>query len=291
MKMLFEGIAPAIVTPFQNGKIDYAAMRKLIRFQLDGGVAAIVVLGTTGEASTMTEEEKEEVIRFAKKEIGARAKMIVGTGTNSTAVSIERSLRAKELGADGIMCVTPYYNKCTQNGCVAHFQAIGDAVQIPIIVYNVPSRTGFNLSPEAMAKLADHPWIYGIKEANGDIVHIQKAMRVCRGKIAFYTGNDDLCYIYHTNGCQGAISVTANVYPDICVKVFNLVKEGKFAEAFRLNQTLFQVNFDLFLEVNPIPVKAALAHYGFCSDEVRLPLTVMEDANRAKLIRTLTEVR
>jgi 4-hydroxy-tetrahydrodipicolinate synthase len=279
MKKVFEGSGVAIVTPFSEGKVDFEALGKMIDFQVANGTDAIIVLGTTGEASTMSQEEKSEVIKFSKQTISGRAKFIVGTGANDTQVAIKNSQLAQKCGADGVLVVTPYYNKCTQKGLFEHYKAISDSVDIPIIVYNVPSRTGVNILPETAEKLAEIKNICGIKEASGNISQIVELCHKLNDKMAVYSGDDGLNLLFMMLGAEGVISVTANILPKQVKELVMFAKRGKIAKALCVHNELCDINKKLFVEVNPIPVKFALSKMGLCKNELRLPLTPLEKKN------------
>lgn len=289
MKYVFKGSCVAIITPFKNGKVDFESFEKLIKFQLDNKTDAIVVLGTTGEPATMTQEEKLQVISFAKKIIGKKAKLIVGTGTNSTTKSIEQSILAQENGADALLCVTPYYNKCTQKGLVKHFSQIANSVTIPIIVYNVPSRTGVNILPETALELSTIPNICGIKEASGNISQIVKLSKLLQNKMAIYSGDDSLNYVFMSLGALGCISVTANVLPKHVKFVIDSALNNDFVSSREMHEKLLNINNDLFLEVNPIPVKFACSILKLCQNELRLPLTQLDKKYENKIIEDLKD--
>ena len=289
MKYVFKGSCVAIITPFKNGKVDFESFEKLIKFQLGNKTDAIVVLGTTGEPATMTQEEKLQVISFAKKIIGKKAKLIVGTGTNSTTKSIEQSILAQENGADALLCVTPYYNKCTQKGLVKHLSQIANSVTIPIIVYNVPSRTGVNILPETALELSTIPNICGIKEASGNISQIVKLSKLLQDKMAIYSGDDTLNYVFMSLGALGCISVTANVLPKQVKFVIDSALNNDFVSSREMHEKLLNINNDLFLEVNPIPVKFACSVLKLCQNELRLPLTQLDKKYEEKIIEDLKE--
>lgn len=285
MKYVFKGSCVALITPFKNDKVDFDSLKKLINYQLDNGTDAILVLGTTGEPSTMTVEEKHAIIDFAKAEIGSKAKLIVGTGGNNTQKVIEDSLYAKEHGADALLIVTPYYNKCTQNGLVKHYQMVAEAVKMPIIAYNVPGRTGVNILPETSVKLAEIPEICGIKEASGNINQIIAISKELKGKMAVYSGDDSLNYTFMTLGSLGCISVTANVLPKEVKEVVDLCLNNNYPLACEKHEKLLEVNKNLFVEVNPIPVKYAAEVMNLCGGEIRMPLTELEDKNK-EIVKT-----
>lgn len=286
---IFRGAATALITPMTATGIDYEAFGKLIDWQIEQGINALVIAGTTGEASTLTDEEHKEVLRFAAERINHRVPMIAGTGSNDTAYAIELSKYACEVGADGLLIVTPYYNKATQKGLIAMFTAIADAVDKPLILYNVPSRTGVNIEPATYAALADHPMIAGIKEANGDIAKIVQAFSLVGDRLAIYSGNDDQITPILAMGGQGVISVLSNVAPKQTVEICDRFFNGDVAGSAALQCRLFPLIKSLFCEVNPIPVKAAMAEMGFCSEEIRLPLTPMDEAKKPEMLRLMRE--
>ncbi|MBR7165058.1 MAG: 4-hydroxy-tetrahydrodipicolinate synthase [Clostridia bacterium] len=281
---IFRGAATALVTPLNEKGIDFDSLAKLIEFQIDGGISALVITGTTGESSTLTDEEHKAAISFAVKQSAGRVPVIAGTGSNDTDYAIALSKFACEAGVDGLLVVTPYYNKATQNGLIAHFTAIADAVTKPVILYNVPSRTGCNIKPETMAKLADHPRIVGIKEASGDLSQIATLAALCGDKIDIYSGNDDQILPVLSLGGAGVISVLSNLLPGetdaICQKFFAGDNEG----AKELQLRYLNLVHLLFCEVNPIPAKAAMSAMGYGENYLRLPLTPMEKENEAKLL-------
>ncbi|MGN0798594.1 MAG: 4-hydroxy-tetrahydrodipicolinate synthase [Christensenellales bacterium] len=290
MKFVFEGSGVAIATPFREGKVDFEAFGRMIDFQVASGTDAIIVLGTTGEAVTLTQEERCEVINFAKNAIANRAKFIVGAGSNNTKTAIENSLLAQKYGADGVLVVTPFYNKCTQNGLVEHYKAISDEINIPIIAYNVPGRTGVNILPETAEKLAEIKNICGIKEASGNMTQIAELCHRLRGKMAVYSGDDGLNLPFMLLGAKGAISVTANILPKKVKELIRFAQKGKFEKAVALHEELWEINKAMFVEVNPIPVKFALSYMKLCENEVRLPLTPLEKKNEQVVINALEKV-
>lgn len=282
-RRLFTGSGVALVTPFTRDGVDFDAYGRLIDFQIAGGTDALIACGTTGEPSTMTSKEKEQVIGYAISRAAGRVPVIAGTGCNDTRESIEQSKHAQAMGADALLVVTPYYNKTTQPGLIAHYRAIADAVTIPVIVYNVPTRTGLNMLPQTFATLAEHENICGMKEASANIEQITELMRLCGERVALYSGNDDHVVPLLSLGGQGVISVVANIAPrdthDMVVKYLSGDLSGSLELQFRLNPLTKQ----LFSEVNPIPVKTALSLMGMCGGELRLPLVPMEAANLEKL--------
>ena len=288
---IFKGIGTALITPMtEAGQIDYAAMERLVAYQLEGNIDALIVCATTGEAPTLQDDEHIEVIRFVAEQVGGKIPVIAGTGSNYTDHAVEMSIKARDAGANGLLCVTPYYNKCTQRGLVESFTKIADATELPMIVYNVPGRTGVNIQPATYAKLAEHPRIVGIKEANGDISSVVDTMARCGDKIDMYSGNDDQIVPILSMGGIGCISVLSNLLPaqtrEICTRWF----AGDVAGAAALQLRYKPLVDALFSEVNPIPAKAAMAAMGMCGETARLPLTPMEDAARTNLLRQMEAV-
>ena len=287
---IFRGAATAIVTPMNANGVDYPAFKKLIDWQIEEGIDALVICGTTGEGATLTDAEHREVLRFALEVAGGRIPMIAGTGSNDTAYAIELTQFACELGYDAMLVVTPYYNKTTQRGLVAMFNAIADASTKPIILYNVPSRTGVAIEPATYVKLAEHPMIAAIKEANGNISKIVETAALVGDKLDIYSGNDDQIVPIMACGGKGVISVLSNVAPKetslMCRKMF----DGDVAGAMEMQKKYLPLCQSLFCEVNPIPVKAAVAAMGFCENYVRLPLVPMEEAHEANLLQKMREV-
>ena len=281
------GIITAMITPFTEGGVNLEEFGKMIEFQIAGGADGLVVLGTTGEPATMTEEEKVETIKYAVKKAAGRIKIIVGTGSNDTAKAVKHSVRAEKLGADGVLVVTPYYNKCTQKGLYEYYKTICDAVKIPVIAYNVPSRTAVNILPETVEKLADIPNMAGIKEASGDMAQVCETIRRIRGKMDLYSGEDFLNLPMLAVGGVGLISVTSNVAPALVKKMYDLVKQNKLDEANAVQDFLLPLEDACFLEVNPIPVKAAYNMLGFNAGVPRRPLTELEDKNKEILQREI----
>lgn len=286
---VFTGAATAIITPFRNGEIDYEAFGRLIDWQIEKGIDAIVVCGTTGEASTLTDDEHREAIRFAVEKVGGRVPVIAGTGSNDTAYAIELTQYACEVGADAILLVTPYYNKATQKGLIASFTAVADVSTKPIILYNVPSRTGCNILPATAAVLAEHPNIVAIKEASGNISQIAELASLVRGKMDIYSGNDDQIVPVLSLGGKGVISVLSNLMPYETSQICHKFLSGDIEASAAMQLDLLPLVNALFCEVNPIPVKAAMAAMGYGENSLRLPLTPMESANEAKLLNLMRE--
>ena len=284
---VFTGAATAIITPMKNASVDYAKFAELVEFQINNQIDAIVVCGTTGEASSLTDEEHRELIKFCVEKVAGRVPVIAGTGSNDTDYAIDLSKFACEVGAEALLQVTPYYNKTTQRGLIKHFFAIADAVDKPIILYNVPSRTGMNIATDTYVELAKHERIVATKEASGNISAIAEIAHACGDTLDIYSGNDDQIVPILSLGGKGVISVLSNVLPEethnICSDFFNGNVKASCAEQLRL---LPLIN-SLFCEVNPIPVKAAMNALGFCSEEIRLPLCEISDANKERLIKDM----
>ena len=282
-KTIFEGMATAIVTPMTATGIDYDALGRLIEFQIENGINAIVVMGTTGENATIDYEDQKEVIRFTVENVAKRVPVIAGTGSNNTEHVLHNTRNACEVGADAILVVTPYYNKATQNGLYQHFVTIADASAVPVILYNVPGRTGCNLLPKTVARLADHPNIVAIKEATGNMAQMVELMHLCGDKIDIYSGEDALTVAMMAMGGKGTISVLSNVAPKEAVAMTDACLAGDFKTAAKMQCDLLPLINALFREVNPIPAKAGVSAMGFGEEHLRLPLTPMEDATRAVL--------
>ena len=286
---VFTGAATAIVTPLNENGIDYESFGRLIDFQIESGIDAIVTVGTTGEGSTLTDEEHKAAIKFTVERVGGRVPVIAGTGSNDTAYAIELTKYACEVGADAMLLVTPYYNKATQEGMYRSFIMTADASTKPCILYNVPSRTGCNLLPETVARLAEHPNIVGIKEASGNISQIAEVARLCAGKIDIYSGNDDQIVPIMSLGGVGVISVLSNLLPAETSKMCKLFLEGNVAAARDMQLHYLPLIDALFSEVNPIPVKAAMAAMGYGENYLRLPLTPMSEDKEARLLSIMRE--
>ncbi len=273
--MLFKGLGTALITPFdEDGSVDFASLEKLVDNQLKGGVDAIIACGTTGEPPTLTDAEKSQVIRFVTKQVNGRIPVIAGTGSNNTAIAAQNSRRAEDLGADGVLVVTPYYNKCTQGGLVEHYRTVAAATSLPVIAYNVPGRTGVNLLPKTAAKLTEIKGIAGIKEASGNITQIIETAKAIEGSdITLYSGDDAAALPIFAVGGKGLISVASNAVPAAIKELTDACLAEDMATARGL-QFRYQRLFELmFCEVNPIPVKAACALLGLCKPCMRLPLT------------------
>ena len=282
-KTVFKGIATAMVTPMTPTGVDYDTLARFIDFQLEEGINALVAVGTTGESATLSPEERKEVIRFTIQRVNGRVPVIAGTGTNNTEHVLDFTKSACDYGADAVLVVTPYYNKATQGGLFKHFSMVADASSVPVIMYNVPSRTGCNLAPNTVAQLAEHPNIAGLKEASGNMAQVVEIAAKCGDKLAIYSGDDALTVPMMSMGGMGCISVLSNVMPRLAVEMTDRFFAGDVEGAAEIQcRTLPLVNA-LFSEVNPIPANAAVAAMGFGEEFVRMPLTPMEDANRANL--------
>ena len=277
---MLKGTSTALITPFTNDEIDFKALEKLLEYQLNGNVNSLVVLGTTGEPATMTQEEKISVVRFVVDYVGGRLPIIVGAGSNSTTQAIDNSLLYSDLGADGLLMVTPYYNKCTQLGLVEHFTKVAEKVSLPIILYNVPGRTGVNMLPETFATLAEVDNIVAIKEASGNMEQIEECIRITRGKADVISGDDGLTVPIMLMGGCGVISVASNLLPRYVSTMTDCTLNGDIKTAVDMQLKLLPVVRGLFSEVNPIPVKAGAEILGLCSGDMRLPLTRLTEKNR-----------
>jgi 4-hydroxy-tetrahydrodipicolinate synthase len=286
---MFKGSIVAIVTPFKNGAVDEEKLRELVEFQISGGTDAIVPCGTTGESSTLDYEEHDRVIEIVIRQVGKRVPVIAGTGSNSTAETIELTRKAKELGADGCLLVTPYYNKPTQEGLYRHYTAIADAVAIPQILYNVPGRTAVNLLPGTVARLAEHANIVAIKEASGSLQQASEILDLAGDKIDLLCGDDFTTFPMMVCGTKGVISVTANIMPAEIAALVDAFNAGNLEKARQLHLRMLKINNAMFVESNPVPVKTALGLMGKCSDEVRLPLCPMSDGSKATLVSIMNE--
>lgn len=281
---VFRGIATALVTPLTETGINFDQFGRLIDWQLNSGIDALVICGTTGESSTLTDEEHRAAIEYAVQRVNHRVPVIAGTGSNHTDYAVDLTRFSCEVGADACLVVTPYYNKATQKGLVKYYTDVADVSTKPIIVYNVPSRTGVNIEPATYAAMADHPRIQGIKEANSNISKIVETSRLVRGKMDIYSGNDDQITPILAMGGMGCISVLSNILPERTREICTRFWDGDVRASAELQGDLIPLIKALFCEVNPIPVKAAVAAMGFCDNIVRPPLTTMEEANFTKLL-------
>lgn len=286
-KEIFTGAAVAIVTPFNDEGINYEELKKLIDFNIENGTDAIVIAGTTGESATMSDEEHKAVIKFTVDYVNKRVPVIAGTGSNDTLYAVGLSQYAEEAGADALLIVTPYYNKTTQSGLIKHYNYIADRVNIPIILYNVPSRTGVNITPKTCAELAKHKNIAAVKEASGNLSQIAEIKALCGDELTIYSGNDDQIVPILSLGGKGVISVLSNVAPKEAHNICQLFFDGKVEESAKLQLEYLKLINALFIEVNPIPVKTALGLMGYKVGPLRMPLFPMEECNLEVLKREL----
>jgi len=284
---IFKGSGVAIVTPFDERGVDLKKLEELIEWHINSKTDAIIVCGTTGEASTMTEQERKETIKFVVDIVNKRIPVIAGTGSNNTAAAISMSKWAEKIGVDGLLVITPYYNKTTQKGLVEHFKAVASSVTSPIIIYNVPSRTGLNITPSTLLKLCEVQNIVAVKEASGDISQIARIKLLCGDKLDIYSGNDDQVIPILSLGAIGVISVIANVIPTEVHNMCELYSNGEHAKALKIQLGFLPLNDALFIETNPIPVKTAMNLMGMEVGFLRLPLCEMEDANLQVLKKEL----
>lgn len=282
-KALFQGVCTALITPFKNGEIDYPSLKNLIEFQINSGIDALLINGTTGESATLTECEKRELISFAVCEVGGRVPLIAGTGSNSTSKALHLSKFAYEVGADAILVVTPYYNKSSSEGLIEHYETIANEVNIPLILYNVPSRTGVNIPLSVYDRLANHKNIVAVKEASPSVSDLARLSQKCSERLDIYSGNDDLLLPTLSLGGKGVISVASNIIPNEITDICRLWFEGKINEARTLQLRLLPLINAIFSDVNPIPIKALLSHVDFCDEEYRLPLCPMNDDKKKAL--------
>ena len=280
---VFKGMATALVTPMTSTGVDYETYGRLIDWQIESGINALVAVGTTGESATLSQEERKAVIRYAVKRVNGRVPVIAGTGTNNTEHVLDFTRSACDDGADAVLVVTPYYNKATQGGLYKHFSMVADASRKPVILYNVPSRTGCNLAPDTVAKLAEHPNIAGLKEASGNMAQVVEIIAKCGDKLDIYSGEDGITLPIMAMGGVGCISVLSNVAPKLAVEMTDKFFAGDVAGAAKLQCLTLPLINALFSEVNPIPAKAGVSAMGFGEENLRLPLTPMEDATRAVL--------
>lgn len=288
-KSVFFGCATALITPFKNGKIDFDALDGIIEFQISGGADALVVCGTTGESATLSDDERREIILHSVERVGARVPVIAGTGCNNIKKAVELSRFASEVGADAVMSVTPYYNKASESGLIKSFTAIADSVQVPVIIYNVPSRTGVDIPISVYKRLAEHENIRAVKEASGSMVAVERILEVCDGMLDVYSGNDDMILpVISVGGC-GVVSVVSNVVPqavhELCEACFACRREY----AAMLQLKLLALVRACFCEVNPIPIKAAASLMGLCENELRLPLCELDSLKHDELARVISE--
>ena len=284
---MFSGSIVALVTPFKNGAVDYEALAELIEFQINGGTNGILPCGTTGESATLSHEEHDQVVEFVVKKVAGRVPVIAGSGSNSTREALRLTAHAKEAGADGALVITPYYNKPTQRGLYRHYELLAKEVEIPIVIYNVPGRTGVSIAPETVASLDKFPNIVAIKEASGSLEQVSQIISQC--DITVLSGEDSLTFPIMALGGKGVVSVVANILPGPVAEMVSSFLEKDVEGARKLHYELYQMSRILFVETNPIPVKAALAMMGKIREEYRLPLCQMSDENRSRLERILKD--
>lgn len=282
-KVIFEGCGTAIATPFTEDGVNYQEFKKIIENQIENGIDSIIVCGTTGESSTMSKEERKETIKFVVDIVNRRTKVIAGTGSNNTKEAVEMSKYAESVGVDGVLVVTPYYNKTTQKGLVAHYKEIANAITIPIILYNVPSRTGVNILPETCLELSKIENIVAIKEASGNISQVAKIANLCRDDLTIYSGNDDQIVPVLSLGGKGVISVLSNIMPKYTHEIVRKYLDGYVKEACEMQLNVLDLIDSLFSEVNPIPVKHALNLVGYNYGKTRLPLVELSAENKEKM--------
>lgn len=283
MKRMFQGSMVALVTPFKGGRIDEPALRELVEFHVKNGTDALVPCGTTGESPTLSHDEHKRLIEFVVEAANARIPVVAGTGSNSTAEAIDLTRYAKQAGADGALLVLPYYNKPTQAGLIAHCRAVADAAELPLILYNIPGRTGVNMLPETLAALADHPYIVGMKEATGNLEQMTQDIVLCGDRLSFLSGDDTLTLPLLAVGGRGVISVVANLVPRDVADLTHAFLGGDWKRAREIHLKLFPLCQAMFYETNPIPVKTAMAILGMISGELRLPLCPMSESNLNRL--------
>lgn len=286
----FEGSMVALVTPFKDGKIDEGNLKKLVEFHIENGTQVIVPCGTTGESATLTHDEHEQVISTVIGFVNKRAKVLAGAGSNSTAEAIRLHQFCQKAGADGTLHITPYYNKPTQEGLFQHFQAVAKSADLPIILYNVPSRTGVNMLAETTIRLAKIDTVVGVKEASGNLAQASMIINNTPDSFSLLSGEDDLTYPLYCLGAKGAISVTANIVPKTCVEQYLAVCEGDYKKAREIHDKLFELHKVMFIETNPIPVKAALAIMGYIEEEYRLPMVQASSQSRDKIKEVLKKM-
>ena len=287
---IFKGMATALVTPMTSTGVDYDALGRFIDFQIESGINALVAVGTTGENATLEPEDQTAVIRYTVERAAGRVPVIAGTGTNNTEHVLTNTRNACAVGADAVLVVTPYYNKATQNGLIAHFTAVADVSTVPVILYNVPGRTGVNIQPKTVAALAEHPNIVALKEATGNMAQMVELARLCGDKIDIYSGEDGLVVPMMSMGAKGCISVLSNVVPKEAVALTDAFFAGDLKKAADLQCKLLPLINALFSEVNPIPAKAAVSAMGYGEEHLRLPLTPMEPATRAVLYEEMRKL-
>jgi len=286
---MFKGVLPALVTPFRNGEIDEAAFAALVERQIAAGVHGLVPVGTTGETATLSHDEHRAVVELCVKTAAGRVPVVAGAGSNATAEAIELVRHAKTVGADAALVVTPYYNRPSQEGLYAHYAAINDAVQMPVLIYNVPARTSVDISNDTLARLAKLPNVVGIKDATGDLGRASAQRLMCGEGWTMLSGNDNTALGYMAHGGHGCISVTANVAPEQCADFYNAVLAGDWSGALYAQDRLIRLHHALFTDASPAPAKFALAHLGLCAEDVRLPIVAASEASRAEVLQALRD--
>ncbi|MBF0460201.1 MAG: 4-hydroxy-tetrahydrodipicolinate synthase [Magnetococcales bacterium] len=287
---MFKGVFTALITPFKDGQVDDAALRHLIEFQIQNGISGLVPCGTTGESATLSHAEHRHVIEVCLQQVNGRVPVIAGTGSNSTAETIELTRFAQQAGANGALLITPYYNKPTQEGLVRHYQAVAEAVDIPLVLYNVPSRTGVDMLPDTVARLAQHPRIVGLKEATANMERASIILEKTNGQITLLSGDDATFLPFLAIGGAGVISVSTNIAPDQMVTLWRQFCKGDLTASRHTHTRLLEINRLLFCETNPIPVKAAAAMMGLCGPEIRLPLTPLAEVHREPLRQAMVRI-
>lgn len=289
---MLKGSIVALVTPFNNdGSVNFEELGNLLEYHIANNSGGIVILGTTGEASTLSFEEEAEIVEYSVKKVNKRVPLIVGSGSNETEKAVRMSKKYSEMGADYVLVITPYYNKTNESGLIKHFQAVADASLCPVIMYNVPGRTGMSMSIHALEVLSKHPNICGIKEASGNISYSSKVAKLLSNDFAMYSGNDDIIVPMMSIGAMGVISVVANIAPKQTAKIVDLCLEGQYVEANKLQQNLLDLINDLFIEVNPIPVKEAMNYLGMNAGGYRMPLDYMSEANKKILTDEIDRIK
>jgi 4-hydroxy-tetrahydrodipicolinate synthase len=286
---LFKGVLPALVTPFRDGAVDEDAFVRLVERQITGGVHGLVPVGTTGETATLSHDEHRRVVELCVRTAAGRVPVIAGAGSNATAEAIELVRHAKTIGADAALVVTPYYNRPSQEGLYAHYAAIDAAVQLPVVVYNVPSRTSVDISNEVLARLAKLPNIVGIKDATGDLARASQQRLMCGEDWVMLSGDDPTALGYMAHGGHGCISVTANVAPEQCAAFYNDAMSGQWAGALYGQDRLIRLHKALFTDASPAPTKFALAHLGLCAEDVRLPIVAASEASRTEVLAAMRD--
>ncbi|MFV5938896.1 4-hydroxy-tetrahydrodipicolinate synthase [Mammaliicoccus sciuri] len=291
MSHIFNGVGVALTTPFTNEDVDYEAFENHIEFLIENGVKSIIINGTTAENPTLTTEERNTLLECGIKKVNGRVPVIAGTGTNNTQASIDASIKAKELGADAIMLITPYYNKTSQRGLIAHFTKIADEVALPVVLYNVPSRTNMTIDIETVLKLSENPYIVALKDATGDLEYAKTLKQQLPSDFALYSGNDDNMLDYYQLGGAGLISVVANAIPQETQQLYDYVVNDQLEQANTLNRDITELLDHLSVDVNPVPIKLLTSELGFGRYEVRLPLVTLDEQERNVLSEAFTKFK